>query len=382
VGPDIDLDALLVTSGLSDSDQYLDFVVSNSENQDGTYSMTRNGQGAIPFEFILEQPIPLHRAQGGLPQFFDVAIGLHTVRFSSTDTTLDTQMRINDAPAGAVPNNTAHDKFFSGTAPFVAAGTTKYFQLPEDPKSLSVDDELQLYLTDASTPDSSHVLTALELSQLLIEVSPEIATDLGTVVMSAVTPAPFAKIRLHKKHNYSVLESGLDNWLDLPQAQEAWFTELYRLINPLVTDKNPALADVTTAKLYVQAMDDALVALDAVLDVYVVDPVEAVDTLIESYEQRGATRGIDVLLQGRFSAFFNISLEGMSYAGRMRELLREIAAKDLPVSSVGRENRMDTEMTEAEYEDVDFDFDLSDVEGLGDDIDIPGDYTDLITIGR
>jgi hypothetical protein len=383
IGPDIDLDALLLSSGLSDSKDYLDFLVTDSPNQDGSYSMARHGQNSsIPFEFELEQPLPVNRAQGGLPQYFEVELGLYYLSFSSTDTSLSTKTQVNDAPQGAVPNNSAHVKFFSGAGPFSAVGTTKYFQLPEDPKSLSVGDSLCLYQTSAVVSDSTHELTGLELSQLLVEVDPELPTDLGTVVMSAVTPTPFAKIRLHKKHNYSALESNLEYWLDSPQAQDAWFTELYRLTNPLVANKNPLLADVSTAKAYVMAFDAALMVLYTMLDAYTVDPVDAVDTLVQTYRERNADRGMDILLQGRFSDFFGITQEGMSYSGRVRELIREVSQKDLPVRSVGRAANQDVEALEGEFESTDFTYDISDTEGLDAAADIPGDWVDLTTIGR
>jgi hypothetical protein len=380
-GPDIDLNDLLVVSGLSDSDAYLDFVISGSENQDGPYSMSRNGQQSIPFEFNLERSLPVNRAQGGLPQYFEVQLGLYKVRFSSTDTTLATKIQINDTPVGiGVPNNSAHILFFSGSAPYSAVGTTKYFLLPENPKNLELEDVLCLFETEPTIASSEHTIKGLQLSLLLVEVDPEIRTTLGTIAMSATTPIPFAKIRFHKKHNFSSMESEVASWLNRSQARMLWFSELYRLTNPLVANKNPTLYALSTAKNYVLGMDAALKDLYEIFDNYLVEPVTAVDTLINTYQERGATRGLDIILQGRFSDFFGLSMEGMSYSGRMRELIRDVSSKDLPVSSVGRENRMPTEMIEAEVEDLDYNYDFSDVENL-DGGDLPGDYAELVTIG-
>jgi hypothetical protein len=381
VGEDFDLLALLVTDGKANSKEYLSLRVTDSLTQNNIYTMTRNGQGSIPFEFTVEQAIPDRRAQGGLPQFFTIELGLERVDFSSTDTTLDTKAQVFDAPFAAVPDNSAHAEFFDGVSPFEAVGTTKYFQIPEDPRNLAEDDRLQIFATDYSVPDLDLAITTLELSQLLIHVLPELPTDYGTVDMSTVSPIPFAKVRLQQKNNYGELEEALTTWLALAENQDAWFTELYRIMNPLLVDKNPSLADVSTARAYLSSMTTVLENLVTLLGAYDVSQVDAIDTMITTYQERGSNRGIDVLLQGRFSDFFALTPESMTYAGQMRETIREVSREDMPVRKIGRHGRIDTESIEASFEDPNYEFDLSDVEGL-DDIDIPGDYEDLVTIGR
>ena len=382
VGPDVDLQVLLVDDDISLSKEYLDLRVTESTAQDGIYAMARNGQGTIPFEFTIDAPVPLNRAQGGLPEFFFIELGLRKATFASTDLTLSTKVEIDDEPpAAGPPNYTAHDKFFTGTAPFSAAGTTKYFQIPEDPKTLSIDDVLEFYITDYSSLDRTFDIEALELSQLLIEVTPEIETDFAGISMSISSPVPFAKIRLHKKNNYTILEDNLNTWLEFSANQEAWFTELYRLINPLLSDKNPTAADVGAAKAYVNEMLSALTALTLVLADYIVEPVEPLDTLVDTYLERGSERGVDILLSGRFSTFFNLSLEAMTYDGYMREAVRLVSREDLPVRKSGRATRIDVESIEGSLEDPNYEFDLSDVQDV-DEIDIPGDYQELVSIGR
>jgi hypothetical protein len=368
--------------------QYLEAQVTDSESQDGTYFMDVRGQGSIPFELTMEGLIPFNRSLGGRPAFFTLGLGASAVLFTSTKTDLTTNVRVETiSPTSAVPS------FFSFAAN-EATGSTKFFQLPEDPRTLQVGDTLEVYETTYNIVSNSFQITGLELSELLIELDPEIDTEFGTINMSQVAQPPFARIRLSKKNNYTIFEQLLSSWVALSVNQEAWFTELSRLLNPLIANENPTAAAVNSARTHVVELlsvftragaignnaepDDTL---ESILTDYFVEPVEEVDVLVETYLERGATRGIDLLLQGQFNVFFGLTLEGMTYDGAARAALRDVQRLDLPIKKTGRTQNLDNAQTLAEWEDPDFEFDQSDTENAV-DVEIPGDFSEITPPGR
>ena len=378
IGPDL---SLVLSS------EYLEAQVSGDTPQDGLYFMEARGLVA-PFEVLLEQPVSFNRGSGGLPAFFTLELGYNRVVFKSTKTNLSTKVRVFNGGF-----ESSADKFFT-TLPSEAVGSTQYFLLPENPRSLQLGDVLEIYATVFNSPSQTAEITEMQLSLLLVVVSPPLASDFGSVNMSLAAPVPFARIRLGKKNNYEVFKAALDQWLTLYPNQPAYFVELQRLLNPLIVNENPTAAAVNTAKLHVQQLQAILTrsgaiaananpdaTLEHIIASYVVDPVEDVDVLIDTYLARGAQRGIDFLLQGRFSAFFGTSAEGMSYDGAARLAMREVQRQDLPIRKTGRTENLGSSQTIAEWEDPDFEYDQSDVENF-EDVDIPGDFAEVVPPGR
>lgn len=358
--------------------KYLDFRISDSAGQDGDYTLVYSGIQVfsgittnVRSEFNLERTIPLNRAQGGLPQLFNLEIGLKKIAFSSTDTSLATKVKLDESGGF----NSAVRKFInSGIQEEV--GTTKYFQLPEDPKNLSEGDILELHETSPSVPTYNPTITSLEMTNLLVEVNPELPTDLSEVNMSLNSSVPFGRVRLVKKNNYSVLKDGIDDWLTWDENLDSWFINLYRYTNPLVSNLNPTIYHVNTAKLHVQALYETLQDLQLIIDAYSVLPVEPIDNLITTYLDKGCDRGVDVLLQGRFSEFFGFTAEQMSYVGQMQSTIREVASNDLPVRKTNRLNNPN-EQIEASWAGINYDIDSSDTIDPDENINIPGAFNDI-----
>lgn len=371
------------------SSEYLDLEITDSLSQNGKYTLDFEGQNPeIPFELTIEGQVPFNRGLGGQPAFFTLALGHERVVFKSTDTSLNTEVRV---VAGG-PSSAAA-RFFD-SLPAQAQGTAAFFSIPSNPGSLQEGDILEITETTYNQVDYATQLVALELSDLLIELDPPLPTDFGSIAMSQVSQPPFARIRLGKKNNYVVFEERLRAWLALPQNQPAWFTELNRLLNPLIVNENPTIAAVNSAKQHAQIALSSLTrigaistnsdpdeSLEAILASYTVSTVEEIDTLVETYLERGALRGVDLLLMGRFNEFFGTSLESMSYDGAAREALRDVQRLDLPIRKTGRAQNHDQSVTTAEWEDPDYDFDQSDTEGI-EDIEIPGDFAEITPPGR
>lgn len=370
------------------SSEYLDAQVIDGTSQSAAYSMAARGQGSVPFEFTMDRQVPSNRGAGGQPVFFSLDLGYSRVIFKSTVTDLTTKVRVTNTSS-----TSAADQFFT-SLPVEAVGTTKYFQIPKDPKTLQIGDILELNETTYNTVSRSFGITGLELSSLLIQVDPELNTDLASISMSAASGPPFARIRLAKKNNFVLLEERLLDWLALAVNQADWFIKLNSLLNPLLASSNPSSADVSTAKLYVQELLSVLTrsgaiatssnpdgSLESILASYKVAPIEEVNTLLDTYQERGALRGIDILLQGRFSDFFGLTAEAMSYDGAAREALKDVQRLDLPVRKIGRTSDLSTTRTVAQWEDSDFEFDQSDTESAP-DVEIPGEFVEISPPGR
>lgn len=367
---------------------YADFRVSGSQGQDGDYTMDALGQEAIPFEFVLERPVPTNRAAGGQPQFFSLVVGHKRCVFSSTVTTAATKVQVtNPGPPSA------SSSFYPGGV-ISQAGLTQFFQVPASIKPLEAGDILEFYQSVYNQVSRQFSVTDFDATLRLLTITPTIATDNGPVLMSTDSVPPFARVRLAKKNTYGVLNQGLQQWVDRSINKPQWFTELYSLINPLISAKNPTLSQINTAKVYCQELLSLLTVtgatqtggsigstVEAVLEAYTASTVASIDTLVKTYLAKGSERGVDILLQGRFSDFFGLSQEAISYGGNFREQLRGVAMQDLPIRKANRLNNMDSELTQAEWQDQDFEYDHSDADTIS-DVDIPGEYAQISPPGQ
>jgi len=352
----------------------------------GTHSVTQEGSTpvkAIPFELALSRPVPVTSEPGFLPVISESdELGQYKTTFSSTVQTTATQVSASAASA-----TTAFTQFFSSPSPVDAFGSTKYFKIPQNPRTIERGDSLELYEDNYNVISQSFELVGLELSALLITLSPQIASNFGDISFDTVIPPPFARIRHQQDNTFTAFYDGCVSWLANSENDAAFFRNLDALINPLLVNQNPTAVEVNSTKIQIQQLLGIITeagataaglptsgSLEAIAKAYQVDPVSQVDELLESFLEKGAARAADILLQGRFSTFFGLTQAGTSYAGDVLEKIRAVSANDLPVSKLGR--LQGEQGVIAEYEDPDFEFDQSDIEGL-DAVDIPADFEKL-----
>jgi hypothetical protein len=200
--------------------------------------------------------------------------------------------------------------------------------------------------------------------------------SVSNIVFSNTSPIPFTRIRKGQFDNYDLMVVNLEIWKNVTANQSTYAAELNRLINPLLSNTNPTMGVVNTAKLFAQELSTALTQLDFILEAYVTDVVPRVDTLVETLLSRGADRAVDTLLEGKFSTFFGYNSDEVSYIGSAMASLREVQRLDLPVRRTGRQDRLDTELSLGAGEEPDFEFDQSDTDA-GEEVDIPGQFIDL-----
>ena len=344
----------------------------------GEYVIVEPG-GAVPFDIELRTAPPITKF-GDQPLRFDVRICRESLVLSSVSPTVSSEIQVDGSGAGLL---------FS-SLPAVSIGSTQYLSLTEIPKSLLLNDILEVYETQYNEPSRSFSVVGIDRELGIIQISEPVESSFLFDFGDGVSPTPFVRLRIGEVANYDGFSAKLKNWLVRPENQDGFFTNLGRLVNPLLVNRNPTAASVNDAERELQKLVSYLTAvgavsygaagsgastateadtLESVLSGYTVSPVEPVDVLLKSYRERGADRAIDILLQGRFSTFFGLSLNEVSYSGHFQEAVRVLVREDLPVRKYNRTDFSQERLLSA-HKDTDYEFDVSDA-----DTDLPPDPT-------
>lgn len=336
-------------------------TVADGPNE-GTYEVTAGGPTLL--DALVSPPLPLPTS-GALPNVFTAAAGATFLTFASRNTTALSSIEIDGTAAGL---------FFS-LVPTTVFGTTPWMTLPSFPTGMQVGDVLELFGTTYNVPDSVYPITS-------VQQNPFVLIGFGTPIDSDLTwtfapqPPPFAQIRHGKLSDFTLLQTRLNAWLALPENQPLYFTNLNRLLNPLlVSSPTPAQVGAATqginGLLTVLSVAEAAAnnrdpnqTLESILSSYVVPPEPAVDTLIKSYAERGSTRAVDLLVGCYFSEFFGLTMDTASYAGTMQAAMRSVARNDLVVRKTGRSDVTNPTVT-AVSASPDMDFSQVDNEPAG-----------------
>jgi len=345
-------------------------VIEEASVADGVYDV--DVVGATPLDLTLVRPIPDYLGEGGQPILLtSVKLGQYRSSFESLSTGLDSSMEV------VAGDNDLSDTFF--TALRKEWGTTAWFQLPEWPLDISVGDQLELYNNNYAIPDFTATILSLEEDNKLIRIATEVSVNQAALSFTVGTAVPFARIRRMQKNNYAELSEAVETWLSLRNNDLLWyFRKLDAVLNPLVVNTNPSLAQVNDAVLTLGELSATLTSLRTSLSAYDASVVPEVDTLLNSYLEEGADRASDVLASADFTTFFGLSMDESSYAGAVQVAIREVDRMDLPIR---KDNRQTNEAVVADtliaqYDDVDFGYVAEDV-NPEEDIDIP-EYNDSL----
>jgi len=339
---------------------YLSFRISDSTLHNGIYTLALGGQDRLGF--TIEQDIYDTTDVGGIPFFFTVELVAEVLILSSASTNLESAIELR-------PSN-ALSLFATDTVK--AYGSTPY--LVTDTSNVEATDIVQLYDVTASSITSEHTISTIQDN--VITISPALSLDRPTFALSTNIP-PFARIRKGNKNSFTILKARLDTWLNTSINRDLQFLTLTRLVNVVLSNTSPSLVQVRDAVAGFTSLRTQLAdVLTNALNEYEAYPISDIDALIQSFLAKGADRGVDILLQGRFSDFFQLSLNEMSYSGNVMDKLRAVASNDLSVNSTGRTA---AQRTNATWEDIDYDteLDTSDIP----DIELPEEFTDLPSLG-
>jgi hypothetical protein len=81
---------------------------------------------------------------------------------------------------------------------------------------------------------------------------------------------------------------------------------------------------------------------------------------LNTLKSKGCDRAIDLLMMGRFSEFFGLDIDEMTYIGAMMKAARDVARNDLVVSRFGASRIRRKVLSIVEGNDPDYDHSDSD----------------------
>lgn len=367
VVPEVDVQ-LEVGPNLAIGNTPFQFIVENDPAtfNDGSYSVVAVGglDGAgPPFELGLGRPLPVPAAAGFQVQSLGtVRVGQHRLGLRSKSTLLASRVQV-------LGSSSAEGAFWATTGQESGAQTV-WFALPEAPKQVEAGDVLEFRDTGAQGAFGARIVEATETSPHLLKFTEGVSADFGTYNLAQDAPAPSARLRKVRRDAYDVLKAQLDSWLALPVSDSArYFAALRRKLNPLIANENPTVVAVADASAQVRSLLVHLAEVQVVLAAYSAPIVEQVDRIIATYREQGADRAVDLLLQAKFSQFFNVAQEGASYNGHLQRAIRAVNLNDLPIAKLGR--RSNSVLLES-YEEQDFEFDTSDTDNV-EEFSVPGE---------
>jgi hypothetical protein len=335
---------------------------------DGTYEV-RGLDGTVtiidyslaPVAVVLSRPLIDHAAPGGLAAPFTGAFGYDHLRFESKSVLLDSAFEVLNTPAGVI--------FFT-SLPLEVMGETSYFGLPSAPLQVEVGDYLELNDTPAQATMERFEVLEVNASPSVLKLNDILYVNMPSWSMVQDAPAPWGRVRKRRHDNYEQLQSGLEGWLAASLSNvERYLAGFRRLLNPILVNNNPTAAAIGDAVNYLYALQTHLGVLTELLVAYSARRVEQVDALLDTYLQQGARRAVDTLVQGRFSAFFGLDQDDVSYPGSVQKALRDVNVEDLPQNKMRRYKG--GELIDS-YEEPDFEFDTSDTDGV-EEVSPPGD---------
>ncbi len=332
---------------------------------------------SIPFELELQQALPMFQLNQRPILMSGVGVGHFTLQLDSTTTTINSYIRAAEA----------HQLLVSvGQLGVDGYMTTPWFQLPEVPQLLAVEDLLHFYGSSYSVPDEVHEIESIEKDLHIIQVTPDVAALPSSWDFSDNLNLPFARLKAGTIIDYESFRDKLNAWLALPSQQPAFFTQLNQKINPLLSNLNPSAVAVGDAKNQLRSLSAVLdlagaesasadpdESLEGVLATFAMAQVPVVDTLLAALSERGADRAIDLLLEGQFVNFFDLEVDQASYAGNVLSNARAVAIYDLPVRKFSRPQSTQSSLI-GSSDSPDAEYDLSDADqGLVPDPPVQGE---------
>lgn len=326
----------------------------------GDYEVT--AQGPAPFDFTVSPPLPQYKTLTAQPVEMTGIVGREYAAFNSLLKTIASRVFVKGS---------AIDFFYPGLSATVV-GMTPWFRLPSIPLNVQPGDLIETYAGQYNQATQTYKIETIERPLQVVEITPEIPSDESWAFADQVPP--FAILRSGTTHSTNALSAGLGVWLSLPVNTADYYRDLARYLNPLLVNTNPTLIQINDALNKVKELAEALTmafalalsadpaaSLEGILGGYTTDVVGDVDTLINSFLEKGADRAVDTLLSANFSGFFGMSADTSSYAGNMLQSLRDMAREDLPINKFNRKEAVEGRLISATTSD-DFEFSSGDIE--------------------
>lgn len=279
----------------------------------GEYRVTETT--GIPFDVIVNPIVPVRGPAS--PQVSTGSIGSESVLIASTDITMSSYIRCGGLATDVIGPTK------------VGTPESVYFELPTAVKGLAIGDLLEIFESDYNTLSFS--ATIKEISATILTLSSS-----GSGSWSFTDEPPFVRLRAANVSDCEAFSSSLSSWLSSSENHPSFFLNLSGAVNSSLLKDTPPLSDVNTIKASLDSLLSSLTSVETTLTSLTVRPIPVVDTLLQTFRQKGADRAIDILLSGRFSEFFGLSMDSSSYSGHLQSAIREVARNDLATKSTGR----------------------------------------------
>ena len=252
------------------------------------------------------------------------------LKLTSVATDLTTKLAIGASAINSIMGFTAE----------TVVGTTTGFRVKEDgtyidfsPLDIVEGDVVRIaHPVGADTVATEHEVLELASSNYQLELSPALGTDWAISSFRILSAAAVA---------YEALVAALDAWDELLDASEfsEGILELGRVINPLVANKNPSIAQLNDAKNTLQSLKDLLTStspdgLTEILKDFWVAIVPRIDAALKMLKERGLDRAYDLLLDGEIETFFGMDKDDASSSAHMLKSMRGVVQSDLRLSKL------------------------------------------------
>jgi hypothetical protein len=274
---------------------------------------------------------------------------------TSKATTLSTLLVLNAASANTELGFTAGSYF----------GTTTGFRAKDNGTDIDfsqfdvvVGDILRLTIGVTTT---EHEILELSSSNKQLEVTPPLSIDpanLTNLTFSVIS----ASARAHEQFQVAVAA-----WDTLRAASDFSddISELERVMNPLLANKQPSLSQTNDAKSAANSLKSLLTGsspdgLVEVLTSFEVSSVGRIDASLKMLLERGLDRAFDTLMDGKVAEFFGFDKDDASTASYMLKTMRQVVQSDLRISKL--EEDVDDIIHDDLVVDTDADYDFSDAD--------------------
>lgn len=250
-----------------------------------------------------------------------------------------------------------------GFTPGTTVGTTTGFRAAEngtdvDFSRLDVVLGDVVRIADPVPVATEHTVVELSANNRQLELDPPLPTDL-TVSSFRILSAAVVE--------YEDFDAAADSWyirLNASKFKED-ILELGRVINPLLSNKNPSLAllnDARSTALELKSLltDTSPDGLTEILKAFQVTTVPRIDAALKMLLERGMDRAYDLLMDGQISTFFGMDKDDASSSAFMLKSMRSVVQADLPLSKL--EEDADDIIHADLVEDTDADYDYSDAD--------------------
>jgi hypothetical protein len=303
----------------------------------------------VGFDVLVSQNV---QARDPLPLPLDVTVGPASVSLASAALTTASYIKVEGSTRPLI---------FT-TVPS-ARGHTIYVQLPEKYPKVLAGDKLEFWESLSVAYTRTVVVVEDRVLTLDAHVPSDIVFDIN------VTTYPHVTMLSGKKKGYDATVTTLEDVAAIyPTDIDTYATNVNALLNPLLAERVPPVSKVQAAKTEVSKLQDKVQTLVDALDTVDATPVGAVNDLINTLKAKGCDRAVDVLLEGRFSEFFGLDMDNMTYAGAMMKAARDVARNELSTSKFGPQRMQRKILSMAE--DTDADYDHSDSDALSSPPDI------------